>query len=104
MTSSDEKNATAAGPTGEYVSDPTQDDEHGVIEPLEPESRKAGGPVSRRIYTTGNARLDDRETPQIAAHELHIPAGMGAGQLWTVTKETAKDQSVCVLFCRCLIR
>jgi uncharacterized protein (TIGR00730 family) len=58
MTSSEDKNATAAGPAGEYVTDPTQDDEHGVIEPLEPESRKAGGPVSRRIYTTGNARLD----------------------------------------------
>ncbi len=34
------------------------DEERGVIEPLEPASRRPGGPVSRRIYTTGNAELD----------------------------------------------
>jgi uncharacterized protein (TIGR00730 family) len=34
------------------------EDERGAIEPLEPESRRARGPVYRRIYTTGNTELD----------------------------------------------
>jgi hypothetical protein len=39
------------------VADPARD-ERGAIEPLEPESRRARGPVYRRIYTTGNKDLD----------------------------------------------
>jgi uncharacterized protein (TIGR00730 family) len=34
------------------------EDDRGAIEPLEPESRRARGPVYRRIYTTGNEDLD----------------------------------------------
>ncbi|HWO72131.1 MAG TPA: TIGR00730 family Rossman fold protein [Dehalococcoidia bacterium] len=35
-----------------------QDEERGAIEPLEPKSRRPGGPVSRRVYTTGVPGLD----------------------------------------------
>jgi uncharacterized protein (TIGR00730 family) len=34
------------------------DEERGVIEPLEPASRRPTGPVARRVYTTGDADLD----------------------------------------------
>jgi uncharacterized protein (TIGR00730 family) len=34
------------------------EEERGAIEPLEPASRRPGGPVARRIYSTGNAQLD----------------------------------------------
>ena len=40
-------------------------DEHGSIEPLEPASRRPGGPVSRRIYTTGNSELDRMVTEMV---------------------------------------
>ncbi len=47
-------------PTPDALDDTTShhEEQRGSLEPLEPESRKAGGPVSRRIYTTGNAELD----------------------------------------------
>jgi uncharacterized protein (TIGR00730 family) len=34
------------------------EEERGVLEPLEPASRRAGGPVARRVYSTGNVHLD----------------------------------------------
>ena len=34
------------------------EEQRGVIEPLEPERRRPRGPVSRRIYTTGNPEID----------------------------------------------
>jgi hypothetical protein len=34
------------------------EEERGAIEPLEPASRRPGGPVARRIYSTGNAEVD----------------------------------------------
>src|SRR5262245_3447776 len=37
---------------------PAAEEERGVIEPVEPASRRAGGPVSRRIYSSGNDALD----------------------------------------------
>jgi uncharacterized protein (TIGR00730 family) len=45
-------------PDEEAPEDERARDERGAIEPLEPESRRARGPVYRRIYTTGNAELD----------------------------------------------
>jgi uncharacterized protein (TIGR00730 family) len=36
------------------------DDERGVIEPLEPASRRPTGPVARRIYTAGDPNLDKK--------------------------------------------
>jgi hypothetical protein len=45
-------------PDEEQPEDERAHDERGAIEPLEPESRRARGPVYRRIYTTGNAELD----------------------------------------------
>jgi uncharacterized protein (TIGR00730 family) len=35
-----------------------EEEERGVIEPLEPASRRPRGPVARRIYATGDAELD----------------------------------------------
>src|SRR5262245_19320649 len=35
------------------------EEDRGVIEPLEPRSRRAGGPVARRIASTGNAEIDE---------------------------------------------
>src|SRR5437016_5710234 len=34
------------------------EDERGVLEPLEPRSRRPGGPVARRIASTGDHALD----------------------------------------------
>jgi uncharacterized protein (TIGR00730 family) len=36
----------------------SEEEERGAIEPLEPASRRAGGPVARRIYATGRRDLD----------------------------------------------
>ncbi len=36
----------------------SEEEERGSIEPLEPASRRAGGPVARRIYATGRRDLD----------------------------------------------
>jgi uncharacterized protein (TIGR00730 family) len=49
--------------TDEHLQDTPPDDdlphdERGDLEPLEPQSRRARGPVYRRIYTTGNPDLD----------------------------------------------
>jgi uncharacterized protein (TIGR00730 family) len=43
-----------------WPSDRLVEDERGAIEPLEPESRRARGPVYRRIYTSGNPELDGK--------------------------------------------
>jgi uncharacterized protein (TIGR00730 family) len=51
------------------------EEQRGVIEPLEPESRRPGGPVSRRIYTTGNAVLDDLVQQTVMALERETPDG-----------------------------
>src|SRR3989337_1557919 len=37
----------------------------GILEPLEPASRRARGPVARRIYTTGRGDLDRDVTEMI---------------------------------------
>jgi hypothetical protein len=42
-------------------------DERGDLEPLEPQSRRARGPVYRRIYTTGNKELDRQINEVIGA-------------------------------------
>lgn len=48
------------------------EDDRGAIEPLEPESRRARGPVYRRVYTTGNADLDRQvnELVQTLTHSV----------------------------------
>jgi uncharacterized protein (TIGR00730 family) len=49
------------------------DDVRGVLEPLEPDSRKPGGPVARRIYTTGNPRLDRLVNDTVMALQDETP-------------------------------
>ncbi|MPZ50916.1 MAG: TIGR00730 family Rossman fold protein [Dehalococcoidia bacterium] len=46
--------------------DYAEEEEPGAIEPLEPASRRPGGPVSRRIYTTGIPGLDSEVSDLIA--------------------------------------
>ena len=48
-------------------------DERGAIEPLEPESRRARGPVYRRVYTTGNEELDRQITEIIGSLTYAVP-------------------------------
>ncbi len=50
-------------------------DERGALEPLEPESRRARGPVYRRSYTTGNPDLDRQVNQTIDALVQAIPDG-----------------------------
>ncbi len=45
------------------------DEERGALEPLEPASRRPGGPVARRIYSTGRSDLDERINELIAGIE-----------------------------------
>src|SRR5581483_6758257 len=59
-----------APPTADSIGStmaPAAEEDRGVIEPLEPASRRAGGPVARRIYSTGNAALDSMVTEMIAS-------------------------------------
>jgi uncharacterized protein (TIGR00730 family) len=49
------------------------EDERGAIEPLEPESRRARGPVYRRVYTTGNAELDRQVNEIIGMLTYELP-------------------------------
>ena len=51
------------------------EEEPGSIEPLEPASRRAGGPVSSRIYTTGHGELDRLVSEMIIALNKSLPAG-----------------------------
>ena len=55
-------------PSGELA-----EDERGAIEPLEPESRRARGPVYRRIYSTGNDELDKQVNELIETLTQTIP-------------------------------
>ncbi len=55
-------------PSGELA-----EDERGAIEPLEPESRRARGPVYRRIYSTGNAELDEQVNELIETLTQTVP-------------------------------
>lgn len=50
------------------------EEQRGSIEPLEPESKKPGGPVSRRIYTTGNPELDRLVQDTVLALQEQTPA------------------------------
>jgi uncharacterized protein (TIGR00730 family) len=49
------------------------EDERGAIEPLEPESRRARGPVYRRVYTTGSTDLDRLVNEVIGSLTYTIP-------------------------------
>jgi uncharacterized protein (TIGR00730 family) len=49
------------------------EDERGAIEPLEPESRRARGPVYRRVYTTGNQDIDRQINELIGTLTYAIP-------------------------------
>ncbi len=49
------------------------EDERGAIEPLEPESRRARGPVYRRVYSTGNDDLDRQVSDLIETLKGAIP-------------------------------
>ncbi|HWC28964.1 MAG TPA: TIGR00730 family Rossman fold protein [Dehalococcoidia bacterium] len=48
-------------------------DERGDLEPLEPQSRRARGPVYRRVYTTGNQELDRQINDVIGALTYAVP-------------------------------
>jgi uncharacterized protein (TIGR00730 family) len=48
-----------------------ENDEQSAIEPLEPASRRPGGPVARRIYGTGDAALDAKV--DVLLHDLESP-------------------------------
>jgi uncharacterized protein (TIGR00730 family) len=52
------------------------DEERGVIEPLEPASRRASGPVSRRAYSTGNDGLDRHIEELLATVRDTTPADL----------------------------
>ena len=54
---------------------PAPEEEPGSIEPLEPASRRPGGPVSRRIYTTGNGQLDRLVSEMMTALNTSLPEG-----------------------------
>jgi uncharacterized protein (TIGR00730 family) len=49
------------------------DDAGGAIEPLEPASRRARGPVSRRVYTTGSRELDKEINDLLERLADHLP-------------------------------
>ena len=49
------------------------EEEGGAIEPLEPASRRARGPVSRRIYTTGSPELDKEINDLLVRLADHLP-------------------------------
>jgi uncharacterized protein (TIGR00730 family) len=49
------------------------EDERGAIEPLEPESRRARGPVYRRVYTTGNDDLDHQINELLGTLNSAVP-------------------------------
>ncbi len=51
------------------------EDDRGAIEPLEPESRRARGPVYRRVYTTGNDDLDRQVNELIGTLTHSVPIG-----------------------------
>jgi len=51
------------------------EDDRGAIEPLEPESRRARGPVYRRVYTTGNADLDRQVNELVGTLTHSVPTG-----------------------------
>jgi uncharacterized protein (TIGR00730 family) len=53
---------------------PAAEEPPGAIEPLEPASRRPGGPVARRIYTTGHGELDGLVTEVIKALTRTLPA------------------------------
>jgi hypothetical protein len=49
------------------------EDARGAIEPLEPASRRARGPVTRRVYTTGSPELDREIDELLAKLADHLP-------------------------------
>jgi hypothetical protein len=51
------------------------EDDRGALEPLEPESRRARGPVYRRVYTTGNVDLDRQVNELIGTLTHSVPTG-----------------------------
>jgi uncharacterized protein (TIGR00730 family) len=54
------------------------EDDRGVIEPLEPESRRPRGPVSRRVYTTGSPEIDAEIQDLISKLSEGLPGREGA--------------------------
>jgi uncharacterized protein (TIGR00730 family) len=66
-------NAQDAEEDAPWPSDTLAEDQRGAIEPLEPESRRARGPVYRRIYTTGNKDLDNEVNQLLDALTHALP-------------------------------
>jgi uncharacterized protein (TIGR00730 family) len=73
---------------------PASEEERGILEPLEPASRRPSGPVARRIYTTGKGTLDRlvsemvlslRESLQDARPPLTAPDLEIASEMLTTT-------------------
>jgi len=59
----------------QWSSSDIAEDERGSIEPLEPESRRARGPVYRRVYTTGNRDLDRQVNDLLGTLTHNVPGG-----------------------------
>lgn len=53
---------------------PETEDEGGAIEPLEPASRRVRGPVSRRVYTTGNTKIDGQISALVGSLTDGLPS------------------------------
>ena len=64
------ENAGLTAPPGDIESEPGG----GSLEPLEPASRRARGPVDRRIYTTGSADLDKEITDVLDRLAYYLPS------------------------------
>jgi hypothetical protein len=50
----------------------------GALEPLEPVSRRARGPVARRVYTTGSPELDKEIDDLLVRLADHLPGLEGS--------------------------
>jgi uncharacterized protein (TIGR00730 family) len=83
------------------------EDERGAIEPLEPESRRARGPVYRRVYTTGNTDLDrlvnevigsltyelpDNEDQPVDSADLELVREMLTSSLRLITQRASRSE------------
>ena len=72
----DDDELTYEEATGDALPPIDEDSEEskGAIEPLEPASRRVRGPVSRRVYTTGDAEIDREIGELLAAASAALPS------------------------------
>lgn len=75
---------------GEAQAEPEPEGAQGSLEPLEPASRRAGGPVARRVYTSGNKELDRLVEETVLTLSQEVPPG-GASPLDSADLELARE-------------